>query len=107
MFNAKLIHASVAIERRGEAKRDVFESLDISELNLFRNGIYSAGIHYGEMTRMSVPAPRLEARVARSSLLKALTDTIAARLGVASFSVAHGRINVREDENIRAVETKQ
>lgn len=38
-------------------------------------------------------------RVARSSPL------IAARLGVASFPVAHGRINVREDDNIRAVET--
>lgn len=57
----ELIRASVAIERRGGAKRDVSESLDISELNLSRNGIYSANIHYGEMTRMSASAPRLDA----------------------------------------------
>jgi len=70
-------------QSKEEAKQSVMfsESLDISGLNLFRNGIYSAGIHYGEMTRMSASAPRFEARIARSSLLKALTDTIAARLG--------------------------
>jgi len=46
-------------------------------------------------------------RVARSSLLEAVTDAIAARLDAASFSIARSRINVHEDGNIWAVETGQ